>query len=1050
MHKPDWLVVGQLALLLALPVQGQQVSLTKASQLSALTANEAAKGLPVKCRGILTQYRPDWNGLFMQDDTGALYVQLAAVPDISATNLQPGRIIEVTGKTAVGAVHCDVAATVLQVLGTGPLPAPLDLSATNLCRVENERLWVKVNGQIFSIGVVGEWPRLQLVTTAGLRLGVSCQSVSLAEVQDLRGSLIELEGVLSLELTPQKRHTGGFDVLVTGLDAIRKTKTIPIIPINELVADGQLARIRAMVEELRPGSLLVRDSSGMVNVQCEDKVDFTRGSAIEVSGYPVQGSNGLVIQRAKVSTPANGNPALSVIDRIAQIRTLSPPEAASGFLVRVTGVVTFNDPDRVTQFMQDETAGIYVNLDSKRFEALPAAGTRIEILGHTGPGDFAPVVMAEELHVLGAGRYPNTSPVPFQFLMTGAEDSQWVELHGVVRSTTTESNRVLVALSTGDAVLQMTVFDPAHHVPSNFIGASISARGVCRTFFDVHRHFQAMGLCVPGWDQVQIQEQEVADPFQLPIRPINGLFEFHAGGYGLNRFHIRGRIILRQRTGAFFVQDDSGGILVQGGGTIPSTDCVEVVGFPALKDQLPVLQDVLVRPAKPTAAPPVRPARLTPESALDESLNATLVTVEGRVMAHSTRTTEESLTVQFGPWFTDAIMEKSDRELLSRFLPASVVRLTGVYVARLGNNRQLQAFQILLRSPADAVLISAPSWWTARHAMFVFGGLGGVLLLSLIWVGALRQQIRHRTAQLRAEIEERKRMEAQAKKAQSDLLELSRQAGMAEVATSVLHNVGNVLNSINVSATLVDEQVRTSGVADVRRVAKLFEEHAADRVAFLTSDPKGQKLPDYLGLLAEKLGSEQAVLLEETSSLCRNVEHVKEIIAMQQNYAKASALRETLCVTDLIEDALRVVSASFARHHIQIVREYATLPPIEVEKHKLLQILVNLLQNAKHALLEGGAPNKRLILRVERPEEGRIRISVIDNGVGIAPENLTRIFAPGFATRQDGHGFGLHSGALAVGEMGGSLTAHSDGPGSGATFVLELPAVSAAHAQPLG
>ena len=171
---------------------------------------------------------------------------------------------------------------------------------------------------------------------------------------------------------------------------------------------------------------------------------------------------------------------------------------------------------------------------------------------------------------------------------------------------------------------------------------------------------------------------------------------------------------------------------------------------------------------------------------------------------------------------------------------------------------------------------------------------------------------------------------------------------------------------------------------------------------------------------------------------------------MQQNYAKVYGLRESLSVAELVEDALRLDFEALARQRIQVRRDYQTVPPIEAEKHKLLQILVNLIQNAKNALMEGGSTDKRLTLRVATAQGGLVRISVSDNGVGIAPENLTRVFAHGFTTRKDGHGFGLHSGALAAGEMDGSLTAYSDGLGKGATFVLEFPAVPAASLQPVG
>jgi PAS domain S-box-containing protein len=283
-----------------------------------------------------------------------------------------------------------------------------------------------------------------------------------------------------------------------------------------------------------------------------------------------------------------------------------------------------------------------------------------------------------------------------------------------------------------------------------------------------------------------------------------------------------------------------------------------------------------------------------------------------------------------------------------------------------------------------------------------------------------------------------KKAEAELERAHKELVHASRMAGMAEVATSVLHNVGNVLNSINIAATLAGERLRQSRVADVRRLAQLLESHAEDLAAFLTRDPKGRKVPQFLGHLAEVLGSEQTAVLEELTSLRGNVEHVKEIVAMQQSYARVAGVFENIQLADLLEDTLRMNAGALARHDVKVVRDYNALPLVNTDKHKVLQILVNLVRNAKYACDDSGRRDKQVTLRTTNGK-GRVRIDVIDNGVGIAPENLTRIFNHGFTTRKDGHGFGLHSGALAANELGGSLTVHSDGPGLGAAFTLELP-----------
>jgi signal transduction histidine kinase len=218
----------------------------------------------------------------------------------------------------------------------------------------------------------------------------------------------------------------------------------------------------------------------------------------------------------------------------------------------------------------------------------------------------------------------------------------------------------------------------------------------------------------------------------------------------------------------------------------------------------------------------------------------------------------------------------------------------------------------------------------------------------------------------------------------------------------------------------------------------LLREHEADLAAFLTGDPKGKQIPTYLAQLAGHLVGEQAAALKELAQLQNNIEHIRDIVAMQQSFAKVSGVTEMLQVTDLVEDALRMNSTGLIRHDIRIVREFDAMPSLPLEKHKVLQILVNLIRNAKHACDESGRLDKQLTMRVTNGN-GRVRIAVIDNGAGIPQENLTRIFGHGFTTKKDGHGFGLHSGALAAKEMGGALNVESEGLGRGATFILDLP-----------
>ena len=309
------------------------------------------------------------------------------------------------------------------------------------------------------------------------------------------------------------------------------------------------------------------------------------------------------------------------------------------------------------------------------------------------------------------------------------------------------------------------------------------------------------------------------------------------------------------------------------------------------------------------------------------------------------------------------------------------------------------------------------------------------------------------------DVTEKREMELALEKARKELVDASRTAGMAEVATGVLHNVGNVLNSLNVSASVLASGFRQSKAPSLAKLAAIMREHQADLGDYLTHDPKGRRMPELLASLARHAIEERTSLLQEITSLQKNIDHIKEIVSMQQTYATMVGVVEPLDPVMMMEDSLRMNAGSLLRHDVRIVREFQFVPAVLGEKAKVLQILVNLIRNAKLACDESGQASKVVTLGIEpaprsdsatqedaAPE--RVRLIVRDNGVGIPAENLTRIFGHGFTTRRDGHGFGLHSAANAAREMKGSLTVHSAGPGQGSAFTLELPAAPPAVPAP--
>lgn len=346
-------------------------------------------------------------------------------------------------------------------------------------------------------------------------------------------------------------------------------------------------------------------------------------------------------------------------------------------------------------------------------------------------------------------------------------------------------------------------------------------------------------------------------------------------------------------------------------------------------------------------------------------------------------------------------------------------------------------------------------WFRALLAFAVISALAGIYAWR---VSALRRRqrtlqemntlldakVQTRTTELaqanqllREEITERKRFEQEAEKMNQQLILASREAGMAEVATSVLHNVGNVLNSVNVSVSVISAHLRDAKFDALGRIGRLLTENARNP-DFLSTDPKGQKIPAYIERLSDHLGEQHAAISRELLSLRKNIEHIKDIVQMQQGYSRLQAPTEMMRVEEVVDDALRLSGASLAHRNLRIVRDVEPGLAVLVDKPKVLQVLVNLLRNSIQACIEGGVPDGPITVRV-RAIDTRVRLDVIDPGIGIASENIGRLFNQGFTTKKDGHGYGLHSSALAARAMGGTLSAVSAGIGKGATFTLELP-----------
>jgi signal transduction histidine kinase len=484
---------------------------------------------------------------------------------------------------------------------------------------------------------------------------------------------------------------------------------------------------------------------------------------------------------------------------------------------------------------------------------------------------------------------------------------------------------------------------------------------------------------------------------------------------------------------------------------------VELTGFPGLAGKTPVIRNAVVRKLGNGTLP--KPVVMTSEQLDSGEFDAHYVQVEGRLINYSKKDGGDTMDVEVGSHVVSVHLPTDKADNID-YSEESRLSIQGLLLCQThGQGDHGESYELIVHSLRSIEVLETPSWWTFIHTLLVMSALLVVLIIALAWVQALRHIVVERTQQLRDEIdlhkrteaeleektqlledeiEERKSLEVEKERIHKELMNASRQAGMAEVATGVLHNVGNVLNSVNISTSIVTEKVRVTKASGISRVVTLLKEHHDDLPAFLSSDERGRKIPAYLETLAEALAQERQEIQKELALLRANVEHIKEIVATQQDFARTSGVCETVPVSEIISDAFKMHSSSFSKHGVLCERLVDESLTITTDKHRVMQILVNLLQNARQAC-GNSEGEKKVVIRVSRSGTDRIKIEVADNGMGIAPGNLDRIFVHGFTTKKDGHGFGLHSGALAAKALGGSLSVFSEGEGKGATFTLELP-----------
>ena len=481
---------------------------------------------------------------------------------------------------------------------------------------------------------------------------------------------------------------------------------------------------------------------------------------------------GLLSQQVLAST----NAPLPVLRTAAQVRQLSAQAAERPYHVRLNGVLTFFDqraPGKAFRFLQDNTAGIYI-FPPQGFTGAKV-GQQVEVEGHTGRGDFAPVVWAEQIHVLGPGTFPAAEPVSFEQLSSGCEDSQFVEVHGVVRAVRLEEDRLffIIEVATGDGRVTAYASELPVTRSEDLIDSTVRLRGVCYTQFNRQRQLFNFGLLVPRPGDLSVEKAGPADPFSMPARALHSLLQYSPEGTFGHRVRVLGTVTLRY-SDRLYVQDGQEGLCVQTrqSSRVAVGDRVEVLGFPARGAYTPMMESGLYR--KIESGAPVKPEEVSVDEALTGNHDCQLVTLQARLLDRAQQSHEPFLVLQGGGFIFHAYLpEPGSSTALEHLQKGSKLAVTGVCVVEAvedwhyGEDWRGASFRLLMRSPADVAVLAAPPWWTLGRLLWALGVLFAVVLAAFAWVVFLRRRV-HQQTQI---IEEKLQAEAALKERFLELLE---------------------------------------------------------------------------------------------------------------------------------------------------------------------------------------------------------------------------------------------------------------------------------------
>ena len=730
----------------------------------------------VDVRGVVTYSDAAAGMLYLQGATGAAAI---AVGELGAP-VVGGESVQLSGLLPAGAArsllrpHLTVHARSSQELM--PEPRRLDLDALLAHEAESE--WVEVNGVVRSVATDG--PALLLdLQQQGRRFRAEILNPDRARHAWLVDFRVRLRGV-----SPARHHARPrpADLLVPDMGHLRLVEDAPADPFALPLASP--ARLRALPRDARSDHRVrvrgsVRRKSGEREfvlaaegeewlVSATDAPALDAGERVELVAFAATRDGAPAFEEASVRRladrprPDGGAlaPSLPLLTTAEQVRRLSPAEALKGYPIRLQAVVTYNDPDMRLLFVQDRTGGIYVEAWRHIHRLEP--GDRVSVEGRSSPGAFAPIVDHPRVRVLGPGPLPAARPVRPESLANVREDSQWVEVEGVVRAVAFRGRAVTIRMAEGG--VRFAVEMPAAAAPSlaPLVDARVRVRAVCHSLLTQKGQLADVLLHSPGPTALEVITPPPADPSTLPLRPIRSLLQFVPGQVWEHRVRVQGVATFSQ-PGEMFLSDGTGGLPVRTERRPPPPvgAQVEAVGFAVPGDYGPRLEDADVRSLGRGSLP--GPREVTAEQAMRGQVDGELVRLEARLLEVVRGPDQAQLSLQWGPYlFTGLLRGTADwpRQLRA----GAHLRLTGICAVSARDQHVPQAFRILLRAPGDVEVLNPGPWWTPRRAAWTLAGMVGLVGLALAWVATLRRRVAAQSliiwnrVKRETELQERQRM----------------------------------------------------------------------------------------------------------------------------------------------------------------------------------------------------------------------------------------------------------------------------------------------------